>query len=189
VLGARLLARRGGSAERLLPALAEGILDVRHESVPIGSRAAGELLVSRIGVRFPIRQEACRLASELGPPVLELASAVEACLDLRDGVLRVLAAEALWKVRGDLRIDVLLPAARSARLPPIRYFAPQGPPEPAPEAVEALRVLAAMGSLAADALPGLEELLSAPRADPFRESVRATQEAILGAEARSATQR
>lgn len=121
---------------------------------------------------FPGRRESVRCASEMGPEARALVPHIEACFQLGDQLLDVLAAEALWRVAGRRSIDVLL-AALDEPLSPDGRGSPWSVPRPTEESLEALRVLGGMGPAALDALPAIERLLADEHAAPLREAATA----------------
>ena len=165
---ARVLARLGTPAEKLLGVIAEGLADCRHQiwiEKEYEPRCAHKLR----SLELPLRREAARCAADVGPAARELGPKLEDCLRSRDGLLRVLAAEALWRCSSQTHPEVLVAAARKTSPRERLHFTPPPPPEPASEAVEALRILAEMGPAAKGAAGDLEKLLEEPRPPAFRE--------------------
>jgi hypothetical protein len=160
---ARVLLRTGGADETLLPLLREGLTDHWYADGPLYWR--GPLC-------NPARREAVRVLAEIGPAGKALLPELRACLEYPDGLLRLLAAEALWKLTGELRVEVLLEALDKAVQWRLEW----------PRLHEILPILTAAGPAAREAAPYLEPLLASPFLEMERERVQAALAAIRGGE-------
>ena len=84
---------------------------------------------------------------------------LRACFDVRDPLLHVLVAEALWRVSGELRLEVLR-GALEAENPPEWWNPRYRPPPRKPAIEEVFRILSDMGPAARAMVPTLEALLA-----------------------------
>jgi HEAT repeat protein len=161
-LAARLLIRLGEPGESIVQALEEELRGWERWT-PLG--------LPYPPPRFLGRREAARCASEMGLEARALVPHLEACFELGDPLLDVLAAEALWRVAGRRRIDVLLQALEDP-LSPDERGSPWSVPAPTEESLEALRVLGDMGPAALEALPAIERFFDDEHPAPLRQAAR-----------------
>ena len=166
VKAARLLGRSGVRSEGIADAYREGLNGLREGADWIGCE---------------VPRDAARGLAEMGPAARGAVPDLEGCLEMPDQDLRVLAANALWKVAGLRRLEPLVEALEAAADEPVPLY---GSPARLPPALElgkeAASTLAAMGPRAAGALPALERAIASPGARPIRGDLEQASRTIGG---------
>jgi HEAT repeat protein len=171
VKAARLLARLGDRSAEVKRVLREGLEDRRNDL----------LLLTTPPVRMlPVARDAARGIAELGPDGREAIPGLAAALETPDPVLRVLAAEGLWRADGRVLLDPLIDALETVADAPVAIpgMVAVGSLETTLEtAREAARVIAALGPTAAAALPAIERAIADPASRPIRDDLRRARDA------------
>jgi HEAT repeat protein len=159
IRAARALWALDPNAGRVLPIAREALGD-DWRSGQWSSISVAPLWPLPPGWENPVREEAARLLAAMGPAGKPALGELISCLDFPGPTVRVLAAEALWRVAGERRLDVLIDAVLDS-VPDLSC----DPSAVKPFTGEALRILGDMGPAARDAVPSLERLRAAARGE------------------------
>lgn len=171
-LAARAFIKSGGDPEAVLSVLEEvvktrwaarrfdaaqliGVHDVNDGVVWYGS----------LGIFNYVHHVALRTLGDLGSKARKALPIVRGCLSGPDPVARLLAVEALWRIQGEVHLDIVIDDLRQwprwvPNWPTWEASSPMLDSEPwlVERATEACRVLGELGTRAAEALGILEEL-------------------------------